>query len=142
MNNNEKLFLEAIDTMLRHRDNLGLPKPEKKDEEEHSLQFLHEHINDLFAVRTADYTHHDGVCQAFAKAHGYKYITDPSFAMAMDKEMTAQGIPTEEREKALALIPKIIEEVGDSKNWAEQDAGFNPNLDEILEISRTGQAEE
>jgi hypothetical protein len=134
----ENVICEAIDTYLQDKAQLGVPEPpsDKKDEDSHSFQFLHEHINELFATKAADLTHYDGACAAFRKVHNYKYVTDPTFHGAVKKEMSAQAIPESEQKKALDLIPKIIEEVSDDKDaWSEQDAGFHPNLNEVMETS-------
>ena len=141
MNADEKLLVEAIDTKLRHSIELGLQDLPKdyKEEEEHSFQYLHEQINALFESKAAGLTHFDGVCAAFKKVHNYKYVTDPTFLVAVEKEMTAQGIPAEERGKALDYVPAIIEQMKkEGKEWDERDAGFHPNLDEIMEVSRPG----
>jgi len=142
MKKSEQALTEAIDTLLRHSTELGIPEPpeEFKEEESHTFQHLHEQINEMFEVKAVDLTHHDGVTAAFRKVHNYKYVTDPTFLVAMEKEMTAQGIPAEERGKALDFVPAIIEQVKtEGKEWAEQDAGFHPNLDEIIEVSRPGE---
>jgi hypothetical protein len=137
----DKLLVEAIDTMLRHKVQLGLqdPPPDKKEEDEHTFQFLHEQINEMFAIKAAGLTHHDGVCAAFRKVHNYKYITDPVFSLVVEREMTTQGIPANERQKAIEFIPAIIKEVKEqAKSWEERDAGFHPNLDEIVKVSQPG----
>ena len=139
MKKSEKVLTEAIDTFLRHSTELGIPEPpeEYKEEESQTFQHLHEQINEMFEVKAVDLTHHDGICAAFRKVHNYKYVTDPTFLVAMEKEMSAQGIPMEEREKALDFVPAIIEQVKtEGKEWAEQDAGFHPCLDEIIDVSR------
>jgi hypothetical protein len=54
--------------------------------------------------------------------------------------MVAQGIPAEERAKALMFIPSIVKELqSEQKEWAEKDAGFNPDLDEVMDISQIAQ---
>jgi len=145
MKKGEKLLTEAVDTYLRHSIELGipdLPKDYKKDEE-HSFQYLHEQINTMFEAKTVDLTHFDGVNAAFKKVHNYKYITDPAFLIAVEKEMSAQGIPKEDQSKALNAIPAIVEKISkEDKEWAEQDAGFHPNLDEIIKVSQPGMVKE
>ena len=67
LNESEQVVCEAIDTMLRHKVALGLQDlPEDaQQEEEHSFQYLHEQINEMFAIKAAGLAHHDGVCAAF-----------------------------------------------------------------------------
>ena len=135
MRSKEKILVEALDTLLAQKAQLGVPDPpdDQKEEVEHTFQFLHEQINDLFAIKTADFVHHDGVCQAFGKIHSYKYLTDPTFHICMERELKAQGIPANERTQALDFVPKIIEEVRkDSKNWEEKDSGFHPDLEDVM----------
>ena len=133
-NKNEQLVCEAINTMLQHKAKLGLDDANDfKNEESHSSQFAYEYADDLFAIKSASLTHHDGVCAAFGKVHGYMHITDPLFPRAMEHEMRSQGIPKNEQDKALDYIPQIIKEL-DVDN--EQDLGWNPKLDEIVNMSR------
>jgi len=138
----ETTVCEAIDTMLRHKVALGLqdlPK-DAKEEEEHSFQFLHEQINEMFAIKAAGLTHHDGICAAFHKVHNYKFITDPTFRRSVDEEMKSQGIPAAECEQVLDYIPAIISEIK-KDDWCERDFGFNPNLGEIIKVSKPGMVE-
>jgi hypothetical protein len=131
----ERLVLEAIDTMLQHDAKLGLAihNVDEFESAERGYEYLHGQIDEMFAVKAAEFTHTNGICQAFKKVHNYKYLDDPAFPVAMKKEMVAQAIPAEERSKALDIIPKIIKELkSEQKEWAEKDS-FNPNLDEIME---------
>lgn len=141
LNKHEKFLVEAIDTLLSQKAQLGVPDPPKNQQKqvEHSFQYLHEEINNRFAIKATDLVHHDGICAAFAKVHSYKYVTDPTFHEAMERELRAQGIPAEERTKALGFIPDVIEEVKDStQDWDEKDSGFHPDLNEIMKVSRPG----
>ena len=136
----EQVVCEAIDTMLRHKVALGLqdlPEDAQK-EEEHSFQYLHEQINEMFAIKAAGLTHHDGACAAFRKVHNYKYITDPTFHRSVSEEMKAQGIPANECKQVLEYIPAIINKIKDGDEWSERDAGYHPNLDEIIKVSQPG----
>lgn len=137
----EQVVCEAIGTMLRHKVALGLQDPpdDVKEEEAHSLQFLHEQINEMFAIKAAGLTHHDGACAAFRKVHNYKYVTDPTFEASVNEEMQAQGIPAEERNQALKYIPAIIKDVRGGTEWCERDAGYHPNLKEVLKTARPGE---
>ena len=143
LNPDEQLLVEAFETMLTTGDGLGLSQHESElerlGEEERGSQYLHGQIDEIFHHKTANFVHHDGVCAAFGKVHSYKYIDDPTFEAAMHKELTAQGIPAEEREKALELVPAIIEQLrGERAAWSEADAGWG-NLEEIKRVSQPEQ---
>jgi len=148
MNKNEILLVEAVKTMLQQDAKLGLSIHEKDPyisqfDAERGMEHLHGHINEMFQLKAAELTHADGVSQAFHKVHSYKYVDDPAFATAMEKEMVAQAVPAEERSKALKFVTSIIKELReDQKEWAEKDSGFNPELDEIRKISNIEQPTE
>lgn len=143
LSKNDKLVLEAVKSMLNQDAKLGLSihnNDKYEGQDWRGLEYLHGHINEMFLVKAAELVHAEGVCQAFGKVHSYKYLDDPSFPTAMEKEMVAQAIPAEERAKAIGFIPKIIEELKeDQKEWAEKDSGFNPKLSEIKEASKPEQ---
>lgn len=136
LSDDEKLVLEAFETMLNQDPALGLSIHDyKKDSLERGYEYLHNHIDDMFHVKSAELTHATGINSAFSKVHSYKYIDDPKFATAMQKEMVAQGIPADEREKAVSFLDKIIDELKDEQlEWAEKDSGFNPELDEVTSM--------
>jgi hypothetical protein len=140
----ERTFCEALDTMLQHDAMLGLKIHEtdgkRLGETERGYEYLHGQIDEMFALKAAELTHAESICQAFHKVHNYKYLDDPSFKTAMQKEMVAQAVPAEERAKAIGFVPAIISELKeDQAEWAEKDMGFNPNLDEIKEMSQPEQ---
>lgn len=146
MRQNEKVICEAINTYLNDDAQLGLHKgtketsfkdvPRTSDNKnlDHTLQFMHEQINDLFDSKVADLTHYESICTSFHRVHNYKYITDPSFASTLDKELSAQGIPKDQRLKVEKVIPKVIKELCSDAN--EQDFGYHPELDDIMNTSR------
>lgn len=143
LNENEKLLLEAVQSMLQQDAKLGLSIHDEDlksfDSAERGYEYLHGQIAEMFALKSAELTHADGINQSFRKVHNYKYLDDPSFKTAMQKEMVAQAIPAEEREKALGFIPSIISELkAEQIEWAEKDT-FNPDLDEIMEVSQPEQ---
>jgi hypothetical protein len=143
LNKNEKLLVEAIDSMLQQDAMLGLSihvdDHESMGTAERGYEYLHNQIDEMFAVKSAELIHADAINQAFKKVHNYKYLDDPSFKTAMQKEMVAQAVPAEERAKALEFLPKIISELkAEQAEWAEKDS-FNPNLDEIMEVSQPEQ---
>lgn len=134
LNEDEKLVLEAFETLLNQDPELGLSIHDyKKDSLERGYEYLHNHIDDMFHVKSAELTHSNGINSAFSKVHSYKYIDDPKFATAMQKEMVAQGVPADEREKAVKFLADIIDELKDEQlEWAEKDSGFNPEIDEVM----------
>lgn len=141
LNKNEKALLEAINNMFDLDAQVGLAF-HKKDElerhnEERGYEYLHNQIEDMFTLKAAEFTHSDSVSQAFHKVHSYKYVDDPTFCTAMEKELVAQAVPADEREKAKDAITSIIKELqNEQKAWAEKDYGFNPHMDEINKISK------
>lgn len=142
LNATEKLLVEAVQSMLQQDAELGLSMHDSnRDEQKHEagFQYLHEQIDEMFALKAAELTHAEGVTAAFRKVHGYKYLEDWSFLPAMEKELVAKAVPVAERRKALGFIPDIVEEIrSEQKLWAEKDAGFNPKLDEVRKVSRPG----
>lgn len=140
----ESLLVEAISTWLQHDAKLGLrsnlAQQEALGSTERGYEYLHGQIDEMFAHRAAELLYCESACQAFNKVHCYKYVDDPTFLKAMDKELTAQGIPAEERRKAIGLVPQIIEELKAEKQaWHEADFGFNPNMDDIRRASQPQQ---
>jgi ribonuclease HII len=141
---NEKMLVEAINSMFDLDAQVGLAFHDKKDLEPHNeergYEYLHNQIDDMFALKAAELIHADSVNQAFHKVHSYKYLDDPTFPTAMEKELVAQAVPAEERAKAVAAISSIIKELRkEQKNWAEKDYGFNPHMDEIEKVSKPEQ---
>jgi hypothetical protein len=129
MNTTERLLVEAVSLRLQ-RTLLGVPKHEPPDD--HSLQYLHEHINDLFATRTTDLVHHESVCRAFCKAHVNYDLSDPAFLDALRAEMACQAVPGTEQESALQTAVKVLKEVRPSPSWQERDTGWHPELERVL----------
>jgi predicted unusual protein kinase regulating ubiquinone biosynthesis (AarF/ABC1/UbiB family) len=142
MNKREKLLTEAIKTYLQHKVKLGLQDPPKElaDIDSKSFQHMHEQINDMFELKATDLVCYEGICRAFRKVHNYKYITDPLFKKAMVQEMVSQGVMGNEQEKAIKIFDAIKEEISKSDGWNEQDAGYHPDLKEIIAVSKPGQS--
>jgi len=140
----ERTLLESIKTMLQHDAQLGLKMHSSDHEQsgraERGYEYLHNQIDEMFALKAAELNHANGVCQSFTKVHSYKYLDDPTFLTAMEKEMVAQAVPAEERAKAAKFVPSIIKELKDDQaEWAEKDFGFNPKMDEIIDASQPEQ---
>lgn len=138
LNQEEKALLEALNHLLKDGDELGLShhKVDELDVSERGFEYLHNNIDDSFAVKAAELLHADSVTKAFHSVHSYKYIDDPSFCDAFRKEMTGMAVPAQEREKACKFIDDIIEDLGGMNEFAEKDAGFNPNMQEIKDVSQ------
>lgn len=133
LNTADRLLIEGIRELLSAKSpHIGLiHKDEATDTK--GFQYLHEHINDLFHVRAAELTHSTAVCAAFQKVHSYKFINDDFFNNALNAEMKSMAVPGVERTKALKFVEQIAEEINGDENWLERDAGFNPNLDEVVD---------
>jgi hypothetical protein len=141
LNENEQLLVEAINSYLQQDDKLGLAHHDKDPynqmfKDERGLEYMHNNINDMFHLKSAELSHTEALNQSFGKVHSYKYLDDPTFKTAMTKEMVAQGVPAVIRDKALKIVDGIIEELSeDASEWAEKDSGFNPNMDDIVDVS-------
>lgn len=146
MHTTEVLLVEAIQSFLGNKAKLGL-KPDNAADDDNNpkargFEYLHGQIDEMFAHKAAELTHHTGICASFSKVHSYKYLDDTAFAEAIDKEMVAQGIPAAERRQALDFIPAIIKELRDEKSeWSEKDFGM-VNMDDIIEVSNPVQYED
>lgn len=142
LSQNESLLLEAVKSMLSGKAKLGLAVHEKSEavkDDASSLQFLHENIEQQFHLDTYELPQRDSICAAFHKVHSYKYITDPKFTEDLIREFKAMAVPGEQQEKALDVVTKILKEMKSNNGWVEKDAGWHPQLDEILEASRPEQ---
>jgi len=137
LNEIEKCIVESVKNMLDNDTKLGLSihTDEKTKDSERGTEHIHNTINDMFAVKTASFTYADAIRSAFTKVHSYKYVDDPGFKTALKKEFTAMGIPKDECEKALDTVDKVQTELNDD-NYHEKDYGFNPNMDEINDVSQ------
>lgn len=137
LNDNERMLVEAIKSLLDQKAHLGLSdENEETEKAERGLEHLHNSIGEMFALKIADSTFFESLRSAFNKVHSYKYIDNPSFTVAMDSELRSQGIPAPERAKAKKFVEEIIKELTtESKAYAERDAGFNPDLDDIMNLN-------
>lgn len=138
----EKLLVEAIDSMLQQDAKLGLSihdtdENEKFNSSERGYEYLHGQIDEMFALKAAELVHANGVNQAFKKVHNYKYLDDPSFKTAMQKEMVAQAVPGNDRQQAIKFVEEVLKSIREEqKVWAEKDFGFHPDMAEIKEVSQ------
>jgi len=142
LDTNEKTLVEAIKSMLNSDDEIGLAfhKDDEENRSERGYEYLHNNIDQLVELKTAELTHATSIMAGFRKVHDYKYIDDPTFKTALKKEMTAMAVPADERAKIETIIDKVIDEVkNEQKEWSEKDSGFNPHLDEIIDMSKPEQ---
>lgn len=143
LNSDEQLVLEAITNFLQQDAKLGLAN---HDEEEHAIErgyeYLHNHIDELFNLKAAESTFFNELTAAFNKVHSYKYLDDPTFLTAYEKEMVARGIPADERHKASTFITDIMNDLRNGESdWAEKDH-FHPDMEEIVDVTQPNQDNE
>jgi len=137
LSNKERLLVEAVSGMMDDiATGTNYHKKSENQDLSNSASYLHEEIEQAYRLATVNLDHHDSVCSAFSKIHNHKYLDDPSFTLSFEKELTARAVPMEEREKAVKAIDKVRNKL--LKEKAEQDAGFNPELDEIIKVSQPG----
>jgi hypothetical protein len=141
----QSMLVEAIGSLLSGKTKLGLAfhKDHSQPDDGSELQFLHEHILDQFTLKSADLIHHDGICSAFKKNIDYRFIDHPKFHEGFRKDLQGMGIPTEEIAKAQDIVEELYKGLKkDSKVVSEKDAGWNPELAAIVELSKPIQIEE
>jgi hypothetical protein len=156
----EKLLAEAVRGYMSSDDAmLGLSyhdkKPGKLDDKESSHFQWHqwEYIDDSFSEKVVDSPFFESLCAAFFKIHSYKYLDDGSFPLALESELRSMGVPQIECVKAYKAIKEIVEEhkgnsdcwtvyTEYSKGWGERDAGWNPAMDEIADMTRNADQRE
>lgn len=138
----ERIALDSIRQMLNEDVELGLSKHDsdpyiKQFDSEHGFQVNQGKINQMFAdmIDGKFGAFEDAVRQAFSNTKSYKYFDDPSFLTAMNNELTSQAVPA----KVCAEVAKIYDKMyaklrGSDAEYAERDSGFNPDLDEIVNI--------
>lgn len=133
LNNNEAALVEAVAGFLRERAILGLPEAPK--EVAHTSQFRWESVKDAFALKLSDSAFYESLTSAFHQVHSYKYVDHPTFCLALEAELKSRAVPTEEINKAIKVLTSLVEGLSASKP-SERDAGWNPQLDEIADMTR------
>lgn len=138
MDRKEKLLLEAVRGYLSAQDAaLGLAAHKDTEETSHFQWFQWEGIDDQFALKASDSPFFENLTSAFYAVHSYKYLDDPTFPIALDAELKSTGIPKNQRELAIKYVSEIIEDLqGKGEGWGERDAGWNPDMDEIADMTR------
>ena len=138
LNKVEKAIVEAVQGMLQQDAKLGLglhtgPTGFEKTTDHYS-QFRWEGIDDLFTLKVSGSPFKDALTSAFFTVHSHKYIDSPTFKLSFDKEMRARAIPTHVREESLKHLDNIIEDLS-AKKPSELDAGWNPNIADIVDVT-------
>ncbi len=106
-------------------------------------QHMQSMISELFKLKTIDLSFHDSVVTAFNKTQHHMYLDDPAFHISFKKEMTGRGIPKNEIEKALSICDKVLDQVAkEFDSTSSKDAGVNPNMKDIVEVSKPEQPTE
>jgi hypothetical protein len=134
----EQHLMEAFDSLMSE-PMLGLQPHKGEFEEmgqlERGLEYVHNQIREMFALRAAKLVHHEGICSAFSKVHNYKYLDDPSFVEAMRREMQAQAVPVAEQREATRAVFDVLSELKREHGVeSEKDYGFHPDLDDVMKM--------
>ena len=132
----ERMLTEAIGNLFKGSDQtLGIV-PHK--EISHGFEFQWNGIEDMFALKAAKSTFHEELTSAFRDIHSYKYLDDPTFAVALKKRLTARGIPTEEINDAVRYCDEIKESIK-KEDFQEKQSGWHPDIDEIADMTRNAE---
>lgn len=136
----ESLILESVSNWLQDATVTADDK-DKSEERAHTFTFQHEDVEQQFRLHMVESSFYDGICGAFNKVHSHKYLDDPTFALSFKKEMSGQGIPEEDQAKAINAVSEVLKSVVGEDN-GEKDAGWNPDLDKIVDASKPEQLDE
>jgi hypothetical protein len=136
MDPREQMLVEAISSMFNNKaSSLGITGEGKPDEEtSHRAEFQWNIIREMFSLKCADSPFYESLVSAFTDIHSYKYLEDPTFQIALDKRLSAIGIPLAERTNAIKYIGEVIKEMGGEK-FQEKEAGWPPELASIADIT-------
>jgi hypothetical protein len=131
----ERNLVEAIGNLFKsgNEDVLGLVH--KDEETSHHFEKQWNTIEEMFALKVIKSPFHEELTSAFRDIHSYKYVDDSTFPIALRKRLTARGIPTEEIVNAEKHLQEICEELK-KENFQEKAAGWNPNLDQIIDLTK------
>lgn len=103
------------------------------DETAHTSQFRWEGIDDAFKLKVGDSPYADSITSAFFQTHSYKYLDNPTFKLSFERELRQRAIPNSEIHGALSHLDNMVNDL--SNNPPEQDAGWNPDLDAIADLT-------
>lgn len=133
LNKQEQTLLEAVKGLLS-QDALGVHF--KSDEEtSHTSQFRWEGIDDAFALKVSESPFFESITSAFYSVHAHKYIDHPTFKLALVQELKSRAVPEKAIKEAVKALDGIINELSEKKP-SERDAGWNPNIAEITDMTR------
>jgi hypothetical protein len=131
MNSNEKMLLEAIGNMLQQKAKLGLAAHDPK-ETSHNTEFEWEGLEDMLNIKTQDLTFHDAITSAFKMVHSYKFIDDPKFNIALEKELESRAVPPNEITKTIDIIQTMRDSL---KSGNERSHGWNQDMKGLIDVT-------
>lgn len=106
-------------------------------------QHVQSHISELFKLKAAELIHHDSIVSAFNKTQQSMYLDDATFATTFMKEMVGRAVPKPEVEDALKYADEVLDKATKEFDGSNvKDAGHNPNLKDIKEVSQPEQSTE
>lgn len=143
MNKKERLILEEMSSLLNTNPKLGLSYHDQ-EESSHHPQFRWEDIKEEYALKVnqkCSSAFFESITSAFRDIHSYKYINHPTFRIALEKSLTARAVPSEDLKTALECLDEIVSKLNKT-NINEQDAGWNPNIEEIANDTREADKKE
>ena len=129
----EELLLEAIGSLLSQKARLGLPSENDYEETSHHSQYRWETIQEAFRLKIINSPFFDSMSSAFKQVHDYKYITHPTFKLALENELKGRGIPLNEIDTALKAVDTLVE--GCKKDENERSSGWNPNMKDLVDVT-------
>ncbi|HUU40502.1 MAG TPA: hypothetical protein VMW42_06165 [Desulfatiglandales bacterium] len=131
----ERNLVEAIGNLFKNGDEDILGLVHKDEETSHHFEKQWNTIEEMFALKVVKSPFHEELTSAFRDIHSYKYVDDSTFPIALRKRLSARGIPTEEITNAEKHLQEICEELK-KENFQEKAAGWNPNLDQIIDTTK------
>lgn len=133
MNHTEQQLLEAVGHLFgNNEDALGIVKHK---ETSHTFEHQWNLVEELFALKAVSSNFHEELTSAFRNVHSYKYLDDPTFAIALTKRLTARGVPTKEISNAKQYCEDIKKQL-QKDDFQEKSAGWHPDLSEVLDTTR------
>lgn len=139
LNKNERTLLEAVKGMLS-QDALGMHFT-SDEETSHTSQFRWEGIDDAFALKVSNSPFFESVTSAFYAVHSHKYIDHPTFKLALVSELKNRAVPEVAIAEAVKALDGLINELS-AKKPSERDAGWNPQIAEIADMTRNADTRE
>jgi hypothetical protein len=132
LSSRESLLLEEIKSMLDDKAELGLAiHKDANNDLSNTNQWERENAYNQFVLDATDLVHHEGITAAFKKVHDFLPLDSLKFVDNFTRDMTAQGIPGEEIQKAIKIYFSVRDKFL-GKSGRESDSGWHPQLDEVL----------